>query len=78
MEWLRQTLVFSDLLITDEERSLLLSRHLNMKVSKGTSEESLHEVSEDCLTARNPLQNSRIAWQYRTEIKSLGAGAKHT
>lgn len=53
-----------------------LSRHLKLKVSKGTSEESLHEVSEDHQMARNQSQNSRILWQNRAEVKGLCADAK--
>lgn len=74
MERLKQILVFNDLLISNE--MMPLSRHLKLKVSKGTSEESLHEVSEDHQMARNQSQNSRILWQNRAEVKGLCADAK--
>lgn len=48
------------------------------EVSRSTSNESLHGVSEDRQTARNHLQNSRIPGQYKTEVKNLSAGAKQT
>lgn len=46
------------------------------EVSRNTSNESLHEVSEDRQTVRNHLQNSRIPGQYKTEVKNLSTGAK--